>query len=133
MHATGVSLAAIVDSADSVAEKIDMLLDRAVDTVMGAPTPGSRQWRQGWETRGSAAGYAALEQRMLVKIAIAQRAGVDPRHEIDRARQAGGVVDSNCRRHGNEPVACAAARRRRRRSSTDGWSAARDLVGVHYQ
>ncbi|AQA23205.1 hypothetical protein BTZ20_2860 [Rhodococcus sp. MTM3W5.2] len=83
------SPAAIADAADAVAEKIDVLLERAADAMMVAPNPGSPRWHQERETRGSAAGHGALEQRMLVEIAIAQRAGVDPRHEIDRARQAG--------------------------------------------
>jgi hypothetical protein len=34
-------------------------------------------------------GHAALEQGARVKIAIAEAAGVDPRHEIDRARRPG--------------------------------------------
>jgi hypothetical protein len=34
-------------------------------------------------------GRAALEQRARVKIAIAEAAGADPRHEIDRVRHPG--------------------------------------------
>jgi hypothetical protein len=86
MRANGVPTAAI---ADAVAERIDVLLERATDSVIGAPRPGSPQWYQEWESRGSASGRAAYEQRMLVKIAIAARAGVDPCHEIDRAHRAG--------------------------------------------
>ncbi|GAA4485277.1 hypothetical protein GCM10023094_39870 [Rhodococcus olei] len=39
-------------------EKIDVLLERATDAVIGAARPGSPQWRQAWESRESAAGRA---------------------------------------------------------------------------
>lgn len=89
MGATGVPQDAITEAADAVAEKIDVLLERATDAVLGGPRPGSEQWRQAWDTRDTAAGRAALEHRTRVKIAIAEAAGVDPRHEIERARRAG--------------------------------------------
>lgn len=89
MRANLVSPAVIADAADAIAERIDLLLERATDAVIAAPNPGSPQWREAWETRGSEEGRAALERRMLVKIAIAQRAGIDPCHEIDRARREG--------------------------------------------
>lgn len=90
--ARGVSQEAIAEAADAVAEKIDVLLERATDTVLGAPRPGSPQWRRAWESRESEAGRVALEQRVWVKIAIAEAAGVDSRHELDRARRAGVLV-----------------------------------------
>jgi len=89
MRATRVTPEAIADVAEAVAEKIDVLLERATDTLIAAPRPGSPQWHTAWEARESTAGQAAIEQRMLVKIAIALSAGVDPGHEIARAHRAG--------------------------------------------
>jgi hypothetical protein len=87
--ARGVTPEAIVEVAETVVEKIDVLLERATDAVLGAPRPGTPLWRQAWESRESESGRAALEQRARVKIAIAELAGVDPRHEYERARRAG--------------------------------------------
>ena len=68
--------AAIVDAADIVAEKIDVLLERAVDVVLDAPRAGSPQWRQAWESRDSESGRTAAAQRARVKAAIAELAGL---------------------------------------------------------
>jgi hypothetical protein len=89
MRATRVTPEAIADVAEAVAEKIDVLLERAADTLIAAPRPGSPQWHTAWEARESLAGQAALEERILVKIAVALSAGVDPGHEITRAHRAG--------------------------------------------
>lgn len=83
------SQAAIVEAADAVAEKVDILLDRAVDAVLGAPRAGSQRWHQDWRERESQSGHDALERRARVKITIAQLAGIDPRHEIERLRRMG--------------------------------------------
>ena len=83
----------IAEAAEAVAEKIDVLLERATDTVLGAPQPGSDAWQQAWAARDTAAGRAALAHRTRIKTAIAQAAGVDPRPELDRARRAGIVTD----------------------------------------
>ncbi|GAA4485300.1 hypothetical protein GCM10023094_39930 [Rhodococcus olei] len=57
---------------------------------------------QAWESRGSEADRAALEQRVLVRIAIAEAAGVDPRHEVERIEitETGGYQRRGRRRRG---------------------------------
>ncbi|MFF0818366.1 hypothetical protein ACFYVR_24950 [Rhodococcus sp. NPDC003318] len=110
MGARGVSEEAVVEAAETVAEKIDVLLERATDAVLGAPWPGSPQWRQEWESRESDSGRAALEQRARVKIAIAVLAGVDPRHEIERACRAGIVAAIDVTGHGHRRPAGARLR-----------------------
>lgn len=93
MGAREVSPEAITEAAEAVAEKIDVLLERATDTVLGAPQPGSEAWRTAWAARDSDAGRAELAHRTRVKIEIARAAGLDPRPEVERAQRAG-VVDS---------------------------------------
>ena len=92
MGAREVPPEAIAEAAEAVAEKIDVLLERATDTVLGAPQPGSDAWQQAWAARDTAAGRAALAHRTRVKTAIAAAAGVDPRPELERA-QCAGVLD----------------------------------------
>lgn len=89
MDAKEVSQQAITETAEVVAEKIDVLLEQATDVVLGAPKPGSAQWRQMWEARDTADGRAALEQRARVKIAIAESAGVDLRHGLEQVHRTG--------------------------------------------
>ena len=67
MGERGVSQESIVDAAEMIAEKLDVLLERATDTVLGTPRPGSPQWRQDWDSRDSAAGRAEAAQRARVK------------------------------------------------------------------
>ncbi|QDP08271.1 hypothetical protein [Prescottella equi] len=80
---------AIAEAAEALAEKIDVLLERATDVVLGAPRPGSEAWRQAWAARNTAVGRAASAHRVQVKTLIAVAAGVDPRPELERARHAG--------------------------------------------
>ncbi|QCQ90939.1 hypothetical protein [Rhodococcus sp. SGAir0479] len=105
---------AIAEAADAVAEKIDVLLERATDAVLGAPQPGSEAWRQAWAARETDAGHAARAHRARVKIAIAEAAGVDARPEVDRARRAGLLT--------REPAAQAPEKPPRRRRSPQGGS-----------
>ncbi|NKR80163.1 hypothetical protein GS491_23395 [Rhodococcus hoagii] len=93
MGAREVRPEAITEVAEEVAEKIDVLLERATDTVLGAPQPGSDAWQQAWAARDTDAGRAALAHRTRIKAAIAQAAGVDPGPELERARRAGIVTD----------------------------------------
>lgn len=85
----GVSQQAIAEAAELVAEKIDVLLERATDVVMGAPRAGSPQWKQAWASRDTDAGRAEVEHRARVKIAIAEAAGVGLSHELERSQRAG--------------------------------------------
>ncbi|NKS54033.1 hypothetical protein GS500_13665 [Rhodococcus hoagii] len=87
--------AAIAKAAEAVAEKVDVLPERATDTVLGAPQPGSDVWQQAWAARDTEAGRAELAHRTRVKVAIARAAGMDPRPEIERAQRAGIVTDES--------------------------------------
>ncbi|NKT14607.1 hypothetical protein GS979_07175 [Rhodococcus hoagii] len=84
---------AIAEAAEAVAEKIDVLLERATDAVLRVPAPGSQAWQQAWAARDTATGRAALAHRTRVKASIAAAAGVDPGPELERARRTGIVTD----------------------------------------
>lgn len=101
---------AIAEAAEAVAEKIDVLLERATDAVLGAPQPGSDAWQQAWAARDTDAGRAELAHRTRIKTAIAAAAGVDPRPELERARRAGIVTD--------EPTTVQSEKTKRRRRSS---------------
>ncbi|NKR30145.1 hypothetical protein GS504_02810 [Rhodococcus hoagii] len=92
MGAREVPPEAIAEAGEAVAEKIDVLLERATDAVLGAPQPGSEAWQRAWAARDTDAGRAALAHRIRIKTAIAAAAGVDPRPELERARRAGIVT-----------------------------------------
>ncbi|MCW2093225.1 UNVERIFIED_ORG: hypothetical protein M2328_006578 [Rhodococcus erythropolis] len=66
-----------------------MLLERLANRVESAPAPGSAEWKNQWNARESADGRERLRRHLLVKIAIATAARVDPTHDIEMARQAG--------------------------------------------
>lgn len=51
---------AISEVAEAVAAKIDMQRERATDTLLGAPQPGSDAWQQEWAARDTDAGRAEL-------------------------------------------------------------------------
>ncbi|AVP71398.1 hypothetical protein [Prescottella equi] len=117
MGAKEVPPEAITEAAEAVAEKIDVLLERATDAVLGAPQPGSEAWQQAWAARDTDAGRAELAHRTRIKAAIAEAAGVDPRPELERARRAGIVTA--------EPTAGTSpekAKRRRRPGGDDQLS-----------
>ncbi|MBU4616217.1 hypothetical protein IM877_15995 [Rhodococcus sp. GG48] len=92
MGAREVPPEAIAEAAEAVAEKIDVLLERATDTVLGAPRPGSDAWQQALAARDTDAGRADLAHRTRVKVAIARAAGMDPRPDPERAQRAGIVT-----------------------------------------
>ncbi|OUS97438.1 hypothetical protein [Rhodococcus sp. NCIMB 12038] len=89
MDAKVVSQQAVSEAAEVVAGKIDTLLERATDLVLGAPVAGSMQWRQAFAARDTPAGHAALELRARVKIAIAEGASVYLRDEVERLYRTG--------------------------------------------
>ncbi|MDH6681024.1 hypothetical protein M2284_005267 [Rhodococcus sp. LBL1] len=102
---------AITEAAEAVAEKIDVLLERATDHLLGAPQPGSEAWRQQWDSRDTEACRAELAHRTRVRIAIARATGVDPLPEPGRAGRAGILAGETIAESPGKP-------QRRRRSGT---------------
>lgn len=68
----------LADAADLLAEKVDVLLDRVVDSAIGPARAHSAD-----QLRDDSA------VRLLTRIAIAHLAGIDPILDVRRARRAG--------------------------------------------
>lgn len=68
--------AAITDAAQVLREKIDVLLDRLTDVVLGSPTPGTAQWRNLVQGPGDLTRMARGARRADVRALIAAHAGV---------------------------------------------------------
>jgi len=81
-----VSVEGVAEAGDILAEEVDVLLERLTDKVLASPRAGSRAWYTQWNAHNSPDGQ---RRRLLVKIAIASHAGIDPVHDIERARQIG--------------------------------------------
>lgn len=81
-----VSVEEVAEAGDILAEEVDVLLERLTDKVLASPRAGSRAWYTQWNSHNSPDGQ---RRRLLVKIAIASQAGIDPVHDIERARQIG--------------------------------------------
>lgn len=71
--------AAITDAAHVLREKVDVLLDRLTDVVLGAPTPGTAQWHKLVHGSGDLTRMTRSARRADVRALIAAHAGVaDP-------------------------------------------------------
>lgn len=71
--------AAIAQAAEMVREKLDLLLDRVTDTVLGIPAPGTPQWRSRFHNPDELTRVLRSARRAELRALIAKRAGVaDP-------------------------------------------------------
>ncbi|WP_182263282.1 hypothetical protein [Rhodococcus sp. UFZ-B548] len=71
--------AAISQAAEMVREKLDLLLDRVTDTVLGIPAPGTPQWRNRFHNPDELTRVLRSARRVELRALIAERAGVaDP-------------------------------------------------------
>lgn len=68
----------LVDAADLFAEKVDVLLDRVVDSLMGPARAGSAEEL-----------HADSTARVLTRIALAHLAGTSPALDVQRALREG--------------------------------------------
>lgn len=110
----------LADAAEVFAEKVDVLLDRVVDSLMGSARAHSTD-----QLRDDS------EVRLLARIAIAHRAGVDPVLDVQRALHAGmtwerigdaagiGAGPARTRWSTDQPAERTSDRRTRRRRSVD--------------
>lgn len=77
--APGVPSAAVDDAVRVLHDRLDVLLDRLTDSVMGTPTPGSASWRTRFGAPGTLTSAVRADDRTAVRAMIAARAGVvDP-------------------------------------------------------
>ncbi|MGF0313703.1 hypothetical protein [Rhodococcus sp. IEGM1428] len=67
------------DLAQTLVEKLDILLDRLADRAVTVPDAGSSAWRSQWHDRDSDAGRERNSHRLHVRALIATKAGVSLR------------------------------------------------------
>lgn len=71
--------AAVADAVEVLRDRLDVLLDRLTDTVLGTPIPGSARWRAQFDTPDAVTRAVRADSRATVRAMIAERAGVvDP-------------------------------------------------------
>lgn len=71
--------ASITQAAEMVREKLDLILDRVTDTVLGIPAPGTPQWRSRFHSSDELTRVLRSARRAELRALIAERAGVtDP-------------------------------------------------------
>ncbi|WP_155957151.1 hypothetical protein [Rhodococcus sp. UNC23MFCrub1.1] len=102
----GVSSAAVDDAVRVLHDRLDVMLDRLTDSVMGAPTPGSASWRTRYGTPGALTTAVRAQDRTAVRAMIAARAGVvDPAAPAPvRHRPTSGAVSPRRRRPRPDPA-----------------------------
>ncbi|CAG7634279.1 hypothetical protein SIM91_43680 [Rhodococcus opacus] len=88
MGESAVPPSAIVDAAELLTQKADVLLERLADRVMACPPAGSPAW-YAQRTTSTVSPAETFKARLLVRIAIAHHAHFDLVEDIDRAHAAG--------------------------------------------
>ena len=105
----GVSERVLDELAQTLAEKLDVLLDRLTDRALTVPDAGTSEWRQQWLGRDSDTGRQHHARRLYIRAVLASRAGIglqevsippaaDPKPAVTpapRARPARRRVDHN--------------------------------------
>lgn len=105
----GVSERVLDELAQTLAEKLDILLDRLTDRALTVPDAGTPAWRQQWLGRDSDTGRREHARRLYIRAVLASRAGIELRETAHPA--SGPSVTA--------PVAPAARARTARRRSVD--------------
>lgn len=118
MRVDGIRDEAVAEACDALLESLDVLLERLANRVESAPAAGSAEWKNQWSARESADGRERLRRHLLVKIAIATAARVDPTHDIEMARQAG-IPEADIARVRPEDAATSTTRKRRSHTHPD--------------
>lgn len=72
----GVPDVVLDDLAQTLAEKLDILLDRLTDRALSVPAAGTAAWRSHWAGRDSAAGRDEHAYRLHLRAVLATRAGI---------------------------------------------------------
>lgn len=73
----GVSERVLDELAHTLAEKLDVLLDRLTDRALTVPDAGTSAWRDQWLGRDSDTGRQHHARRLYIRAVLASRAGID--------------------------------------------------------
>ncbi len=77
----GVSERVLDELAQTLAEKLDVLLDRLTDRALTVPDAGTSAWREQWLGRDSDTGRQHHARRLYIRAVLASRAGIGL-HEV---------------------------------------------------
>lgn len=80
----GVSERILDELAQTLVEKLDILLDRLADRAVTVPDAGSSAWKSQWHDRDSDAGRERNLHRLHVRAVIATKAGVRLREPAEQ-------------------------------------------------
>lgn len=83
--------AAIARAAEMVLEKLDLILDRVTDNVLGIPAPGTPQWRNMFHSSDEITRVLHSARRTELRALIAARAGVSDPAAPTRPRRVSGT------------------------------------------
>lgn len=72
----GVSERVLDELAQTLAEKLDVLLDRLTDRACTVPGAGTSAWREQWLDRDSDTGRQQHARRLYIRAVLASRAGI---------------------------------------------------------
>lgn len=72
----GVPEGVLDELAQTLAEKLDILLDRLTDRALTVPDAGTPAWRQQWMGRDSDTGRRQQARRLYIRAVLARRAGI---------------------------------------------------------
>ncbi|OZE93550.1 hypothetical protein CH299_27685 [Rhodococcus sp. 14-2686-1-2] len=72
----GVPERVLDELAQTLAEKLDVLLDRLTDRALTVPDAGTPAWRQQWMGRDSDTGRQQHARRVYIRAVLASRAGI---------------------------------------------------------
>ncbi|OZC62828.1 hypothetical protein CH267_00275 [Rhodococcus sp. 06-621-2] len=72
----GVPERVLDELAQTLAEKLDILLDRLTDRALTVPDAGTPAWREQWLGRDSDTGRQQHARRLYIRAVLASRAGI---------------------------------------------------------
>ncbi|OLT31606.1 hypothetical protein BJF84_26570 [Rhodococcus sp. CUA-806] len=72
----GIPETVLDELAQTLTDKIDVLLDRLTDRALATPQAGSTAWKTQWQSRDSEGGRQEHARRLYVRAVLANRAGI---------------------------------------------------------
>ncbi|RRQ26169.1 hypothetical protein DK926_19415 [Rhodococcus sp. Eu-32] len=72
----GIPETVLDELAQTLTDKIDVLLDRLTDRALATPQAGSTAWKTQWQGRDSEDGRREHARRLYVRAVLANRAGI---------------------------------------------------------
>lgn len=100
----GVPECVLDELAQTLIEKLDILLDRLTDRAFQVPDAGSSAWQVQWLNRDSDAGRQQHDRRRYVRAVLASRAGLGLQNLIEPVEPAPSAPLKSVQRRGRRPM-----------------------------